>query len=124
VNAGFEELEPRLVQFEAEDGPTLFDLRRAKRPPADTPAPVRFLPEWDQLILGLDERARVLSPDVAPVVIKKNGDVLPTFLVDGVVAGLWRYEDGRVKTEQFAPLPRSARQELEDEGRRLAAFLA
>ena len=66
----------------------------------------------------------MLPPDVAPVVIKKNGDVLPTFLVDGVVAGLWRYEDGKVKTEPFAPLPRAARRELEDEGRRLAAFLA
>ena len=81
VNAGFEELEPRLIQFEAEDGRTLFDLRRAKRPPADTPAPIRFLPEWDHLILGFDERSRVLPPDVAPAVIKKNGDVLPTFLV-------------------------------------------
>ena len=124
VNAGFEELEPRLIQFEAEDGRTLFDLRRAKRPSADTPAPVRFLPEWDHLILGFDERSRVLPPDVAPAVIKKNGDVLPTFLVDGVVAGIWRYEDGRVKTEPFAPLPRAARRELEEEGRRLAAFLA
>ena len=124
VNPGFDELAPRLVQFEAVDGRTLFDLRRAKRPPADTPAPVRFLPEWDHLILALDERARVLPPDVASVVIKKNGDVLPTFLVDGVVAGLWRYEEGKVKTEPFAPLPRAARRELEDEGRRLAAFLA
>jgi len=124
VNPGFEELEPRLVQFEAEDGRTLFDLRRAKRPPADTPAPIRFLPEWDHLILAFDERSRVLPPEVAPAVIKKNGDVLPTFLVDGVVAGLWRYEDGKVKTEPFAPLPRAARRELEEEGRRLAAFLA
>ena len=124
VNAGFEELEPRLVRLEAEDSRTLFDLRRAKRPPADAPAPIRFLPEWDHLILGFDERSRVLPPEVAPTVIKKNGDVLPTFLVDGVVAGLWSYEDGRVKTEPFAPLPRTTRRELEDEGRRLAAFLA
>jgi DNA glycosylase AlkZ-like len=123
LNPGFESLEPRLVHFEAEDGRTLFDLRRAKRPPADTPAPARFLPEWDHLILAFDERTRVLPADVASVVIKKNGDVLPTFLVDGVVAGLWRYEEGKVKTEPFAPLPRAARRELEDEGRRLAAFL-
>ncbi len=124
VNPGFEELEPRLVQFEAEDGRTLFDLRRAKRPPADTPAPVRFLPEWDHLILGLDDRTRVLPPDLAPTVIKKNGDVLPTFLVDGLVAGVWRYEDGKVKTEPFAPLPPATRRELADEAARLAAFLA
>ena len=124
VNAGIEELEPQLVLFEAEDGRTLFDLRRATRPPADTPAPVRFLPEWDHLILAFDERGRVLPPDVAATVIKKNGNVLPTFLVDGVVAGLWRYEDGKVKTEPFAPLPRRARKELAEEGSRLAAFLA
>jgi hypothetical protein len=124
VNAGFEELEPRLVELEAEDGRTLLDLRRAKRPPADTPAPLRFLPEWDHLILGFDERSRVLPPDLAPEVIKKNGDVLPTFLADGVVAGLWRYEDGKVKTEPFAPLPLAARRELADEAARLAAFLA
>ncbi len=124
VNPGFEELEPRLVRFEAEDGRTLFDLRRAKRPPADTPAPVRFLPEWDHLILGLDDRTRVLPPDLAPTVIKTNGDVLPTFLVNGVVAGLWSYENGQVKTEPFAPLPRAARRELAEEATRLAAFLA
>lgn len=124
VNAGFEVLEPRLVQLEAEDGRKLFDLRRARRPPADTPTPVRFLPEWDHLILGFDERSRVLPPDLAPTVIKKNGDVLPTFLVDGLVAGLWRYEGGKVKTEPFAPLPLAARRELADEAARLAAFLA
>ena len=124
VNAGFEKLEPRLVRLEAEDGRTLFDLRRARRPAADTPAPVRFLPEWDHLILAFDERSRVLPPDAKATVIRKNGDVLPTFLVDGVVAGLWRYEDGKVKAEPFAPLPRTMRRELEEEGRRLAAFLA
>ena len=124
VNTGFEELEPRLVRLEAEDGRTLFDLRRAKRPAADTPAPIRLLPEWDHLILRFDERSRVLPADLATAVIKRNGDVLPTFLADGVVAGVWRYEDDRVKAEPFAPLPRTARRELEDEGRRLAAFLA
>ena len=124
VNAGLEELEPRLVQLEAEDGRTLFDLRRAKRPAAETPAPVRFLPEWDHLILGFDDRTRVLPPEYAPAVIKKNGDVLPTFLVGGMVAGTWSYEDGKVKTEPLAPLPRAVRRELEDEGSRLAAFLA
>lgn len=124
VNAGFEVLEPRLVQLESEDGRTLFDLRRAKRAAADAPAPVRFLPEWDHLILGFDNRERVLPPEYAAAVIKKNGDVLPTFLVDGMVAGTWRHENSKVKTEPFAPLPRAMRQELEVEGSRLAAFLA
>jgi hypothetical protein len=124
VQAGFEELEPKLVQLEAEDGRTLFDLRRAPRPVADTPAPVRFLPEWDHLLLGYDDRTRVLAPEYRAAVIKNNGDVRPTFLVDGVVAGLWAYEGGRVKTEPFTPLPRVARRELVEEAARLAAFLA
>lgn len=124
VSAGFEALESQLMVFEAEDGRVLFDLRRAPRPPADTPAPVRFLPEWDQLILAYDERRRILPAEVHSTVIRKNGDVRPTFLVDGVVAGLWNWKDGKVQLDPFAPLPRPARRELDDEARRLAAFLA
>ena len=56
--------------------------------------------------------------------IRNNGDVLQTFLVDGRVAGLWEVADGKVKRTPFAPLPRQARRELEDEAGRLAAFLA
>jgi winged helix DNA-binding protein len=124
VAPGLEALERELVEFEAEDGRILLDLRRAPRPDAKTPAPVRFLPEWDHLLLAYDERTRVLPAEVHSTVIRKNGDVLPTFLVDGLVAGLWRLDAGKVKVEPFAPLPRAARRELDDEARRLAAFLA
>ncbi len=55
--------------------------------------------------------------------IAKNGDVAQTFLVDGVVAGTWREEKGKVKLAPFAPLPRAARREAEDEASRLAEFL-
>ncbi|HEY7706017.1 MAG TPA: winged helix DNA-binding domain-containing protein [Gaiellaceae bacterium] len=123
VQPGLEALEGQLVRFETEDGRTLYDLRRAPRPPADTPAPVRFLPMWDHLILGHDERSRTLPAEYRSTVILKNGDVRQTFLVDGVVAGLWSHGDGRVRTEPFAPLPRPARREVEDEARRLAGFL-
>jgi Winged helix DNA-binding domain len=123
VQPGFDELEPQLLRFESEDGRTLYDLRRAPRPAADTPAPVRFLPMWDHLILGLLERTRTLPPEYQSTVIQKNGDVLPTFLVDGVVAGRWRLENDKVRVEPFAPLPRAVRRELDDEARALAAFL-
>ena len=123
VQPGFEELEPQLLRFESEDGRTLYDLRRAPRPAADTTAPVRFLPMWDHFILGLLDRTRTLPQEYQSAVIQKNGDVLPTFLVDGVVAGLWRLEDEKVKLEPFTPLPRPVRRELDDEARRLAAFL-
>jgi hypothetical protein len=56
-------------------------------------------------------------------VIHKNGDVQQTFLVDGIVAGLWRVEGEQIALEPFAPLPRAARRELEDEAARLAAWL-
>jgi Winged helix DNA-binding domain len=122
VQAGFDALD--LLRFEAEDGRTLYDLKRAPRPPADTRAPVRFLPMWDHLLLGYDERSRTLPDEYRPAVIQKNGDVRQTFLVDGVVAGLWSYEDGKVATEPFAPLPRTVRREVEGEAGRLAAFLS
>jgi hypothetical protein len=57
-------------------------------------------------------------------VIRMNGDVAQTFLVDGFVAGTWRVEDGRVVAEPFARLSPTAKRELADEAERLEAFLA
>jgi uncharacterized protein YcaQ len=112
-----------LRRFEDEQGRELLDLPRAPRPAADTPAPVRLLPRWDALLLSHADRTRVLPEEYRSTVIT-GGWVHATFLVDGVVAGRWRLERGKVKTEPFAPLPRSARREVEDEARRLARFLA
>ena len=99
--------------FRARRGPT-------RRPPA----PVRFLPKWDNVLLAWADRTRVLPEEYRKTVIRMNGDVAQTFLVDGFVAGTWRVEDGRVLTEPFAPLPRSVRSELADEAGRLEAFIA
>jgi Winged helix DNA-binding domain len=54
----------------------------------------------------------------------KTPHSVSTFLVDGQVAGTWRHEDGKVELEPFESVPRAARRELEDEARRLEAFLA
>jgi Winged helix DNA-binding domain len=124
VQAGFARLQPQLVTLQADDGRALVDLRRAPRPAADMPAPVRFLPEWDHLILGYDDRTRVLPPEYREAVIRNNGDVYRTFLVDGMVAGTWSHEDGKVKPRPLAPLPRTVRRDVEDEARRLQAFHA
>src|SRR6185437_4309742 len=78
-----------LVSLRAEDGRTLLDLANAPRLDADIPAPVRFLPKWDNVLLAYERRERILPDSYRRVVIRKNGDVLPTFLVDGVVAGTW-----------------------------------
>jgi len=113
----------RLRRLRDEEGRELLDLPRAPLPPADTPAPPRFLPRWDNVLLAHDDRRRVLPEEYRKVVIAKNGDVAETFLVDGVVAGTWSLEAGRVRLAPFAPLPARARRELEAEAARLGAFV-
>ena len=105
----------------------LLDLPDAPRPLEETPAPVRFLPKWDNLLLAYARRERVLPEPYRATVIRKNGDVLPTFLVDGVVAGTWeiRRAGGRpaVALNPFRRLPAVTRRALVEEARRLAEFL-
>ena len=76
------------------------------------------------MLLAWVDRTRVLPEQYRKRVIRMNGDVAQTFLVDGFVAGTWRAEDGHVVTEPFSALPRPVRRELEDEAGRLEAFLA
>jgi winged helix DNA-binding protein len=116
----FENLLDGLRVLRDEAGRELLDLPRAPLPAADTPAPVRFLPKFDNVLL---DRRRVLPEEYRKVVVRKNADVQPTFTVDGLVAGIWRFKAGRVTIEPFAPLPRGPRRELEDEAGRLAAWL-
>ncbi len=123
LKPALERLEP-LRRFRDEHGRELLDVPRAPLPDADTPSPVRFLPKWDNVLLAFADRTRVLPEQYRKTVIRMNGDVAQTFLVDGFVAGIWRVEDGRVVLEPFAPLPRAVRAELEDEAGRLEAFLA
>jgi hypothetical protein len=124
VAPALDALEP-LRRFRDENGRELLDVPRAPLPPADTPAPVRFLPKWDNTLLAHKDRRRVLPEELRKTVIGKNGDVTQTFLVDGVVAGSWRSDkQGKVTIAAFAPLPRTARREVEDEVARLEAWLA
>jgi winged helix DNA-binding protein len=123
LQRALDELEP-LRRFRDEAGRELLDVPRAPLPDAETPAPVRFLPKWDNVLLAWADRTRILPEQYRKTVIRMNGDVAQTFLVDGFVAGMWRVEKGRVVLEPFAKLSRSARHELEEEGRRLEAFLA
>jgi hypothetical protein len=113
-----------LRRFRDEQGRELLDVPRASLPDASVPAPVRFLPKWDNLLLAFHDRTRVLPEEYRRTVIKSNGDVAQTFLVDGVVAGTWKEDHGQVAVEPFAPLPSAVRREVEDEARRLEAFLA
>ena len=123
VDPALEALRHELRRFEDERGRELLDLPRAPLPAVETPAPVRFLPKWDALLLSHADRTRVL-PDEYRTTVINGGDVQETFLVDGAVAGSWRLRDGKVETAPFAPLPPAARREVEGEASRLAAFLA
>ena len=122
IDAALELLEP-LRRFRDEAGRELLDLPRAPLPDAETPAPVRFLPKWDNVLLAWADRTRVLPEAYRKRVIRQNGDVAQTFLVDGLVAGTWGTDNGRVVIEPFAALSRSAKRELADEAGRLEAFL-
>jgi len=115
-----------LLTLQAEDGPRLLDLRDAPRPGEAVPAPVRFLPKWDNLLLAYDRRERVLPEAIRKVVIRKNGDVLPTFLVDGFVAGFWDAPmRGRavMSLKAFTTLSLKNRRAVEREAESLLAWL-
>jgi DNA glycosylase AlkZ-like len=115
-------LEP-LRRFRDERGRELLDMPRAPVPPGDSPAPVRFLPRFDNLVLSHADRTRVVSDEHRRTVIHGGGMVEASFLLDGFVAGLWRVEKGRVRVEPFAPVPRVWRSEVADEAARLEAWL-
>jgi hypothetical protein len=115
-------LEP-LARFRDEQGRELVDLPRAPRPSADTPAPVRLMPRFDNLVLSHKDRSRVVADEHRGLVID-GGWVKSTFLVDGFVAGTWEIENGRIRLEPFAPLTRAAKRELDAESKSLEAWLA
>jgi DNA glycosylase AlkZ-like len=113
----------RLRRFRNEGGEVLHDLPRAPLPAADTPAPIRFLPTWDATLLINERGTQILPEHHRPRVFNtKTPHSVPTFLVDGQVAGTWRFEAGRVRVEPFERLPRMVRIELDGEAERLRSF--
>ena len=122
IGRALDRLEP-LRRYRDEQGRELLDLARAALPDPDTRAPVRFLPKWDNVLLAFADRTRVLPETYRKKVIRMNGDVAQTFLVDGFVAGTWQVEDGRVAVEPLTRLSRQAQRELKEETERLEAFI-
>ncbi|HEY6710520.1 MAG TPA: winged helix DNA-binding domain-containing protein, partial [Actinomycetota bacterium] len=120
-----ERLRPRLRTFRDPDGRELLDLPDAPRPDPDTPAPPRFLPEYDNVVLGHADRTRIVPGEVAG---RWPGDDLhwSPLLVDGFVAGVWRLTADRqhpsLVVRPFQRPPDATA--VAEEGERLLAFLA
>jgi hypothetical protein len=121
-------LRPELTTFRDEQGRELFDLPGAPLPDADTPAPVRFIPDFDNLLLAYDNRQRIIADQHRPFVSPGLSSVLPTFLVDGFVCGTWKIErttsGAKLIIQPFEPLTTNVSQDLREEGERLLHWVA
>src|SRR5205814_7354368 len=88
----------KLRRFRSEQGAELLDLPQASLPDAETPAPARFLPTWDALLLVHARRTGILAEKHRKRIFHvRNPQSDRTFLVDGVVAGIWHHERGRIR---------------------------
>ena len=128
TKAAFERMRPRLEVFADERGRELFDLPEAPRPGAGVPAPLRFLPEFDNLVLGHADRSRIIASEHrSAIFMKGNLRIRATFLWGGMVAGTWTAECKRkvatLRLEPFKALPKKAIAEAQREGEQLLRFL-
>ena len=123
-----ERLAPSLRRFSDEQGRALVDLPRAPRPAADAQAPVRFLPRYDELLIGYEHRDRVIAKEHRRAVYSKNAIVDAVFLVDGFAAGTWALEaakgEAMVRIRPFTTLTRSDRAAAVAEAEAVARFMA
>lgn len=114
-----------LLSFQDGGGRTLVDLPDAPLPVPETPAPARFLPVWDATLLVHARRTLILPEEFRPLVFNtKTPHSVNTFLLDGQVAGTWRYDKGALSLEPFRTLTRDERATIDDEAHRLEAFHA
>jgi hypothetical protein len=122
----FESLRGELQPFRDERGRELFDLPEAPRPGEDAPAPPRYLPEFDNLVLSHADRTRVIAGEHRGKVVTRNLQVRATFLLEGEVAGTWKVERKKkaaaLVLEPFGKIARRDLAALEEEGERLLRF--
>ncbi|HWU17690.1 MAG TPA: winged helix DNA-binding domain-containing protein [Devosia sp.] len=123
----FEAVREQLLEFRGEDGRTLYDLPGALRPAPDTPAPVRFLPDYDNVFLGFADRSRLQPAYAKERMVVVNGYVA-TFTLDGFIAGNWTVNRTRngltIELAPFRKLTRAEKASVEAEGLAIGAFLA
>ncbi len=123
----FERLRPGLAVFQDEKGVELFDLPDAPRPDEDTPAPPRFLPEFDNLLLSHADRSRVVADDHKSLTWRGN-QAYSTLLVDGFLAGIWRSVEEKdtvsLTIQAFGKLTRAQRDTVAAEGESMLSTLS
>jgi hypothetical protein len=119
-----ERARPQLAAFRNERGTELFDLPDAPRPSSDTPAPVRFLPEYDNLLLGHADRSRFSAGGEGFVGAART--IKGTVLIDGTVQAIWRFERDAKKRRSLAiehlPLATRLRAEVMNEAIAVGRF--
>jgi winged helix DNA-binding protein len=123
----FEKLRPELQTYRGEGRTELFDLPGAPLPAEDVPAPARFLPEYDNLLLSHSNRSRVIADEYRSKVYLPGLRVAATILVDGFVRGAWKIEKTKTAVtlviEPFDKLTKKDRAALTEEGERLVRFV-
>lgn len=129
MRAAFERLKPRLRVFRDEKGAELFDLPRGPRPDGDTHAPVRFLPDYDNILLGHADRTRIMPEGKHLGMFSSNGVIQGAVLVDGFVRAMWRPRKARgstsiVVTPFVRPLPKAEQPAVLEEAMQLLQLLA
>jgi hypothetical protein len=119
VAGWFDSLGEDVVLLKDERARTLYDLRDAPRPDANTPAPPRLLPEFDGVMLGWQDRTRMISADDAKLIANRNLQIPAVVLLDGFVGGTWRLERKRktatVSVRTFRPVSNTDKRALEEE---------
>jgi hypothetical protein len=124
VKAAVQALGGSLQQWEGPGGTVLYDVPGAPLPAGDTPAPPRLMAMWDSTLMAYTDRSRVTPPGYRKLVRRMNGDVLPTLLVDGYVAGVWRAVQDGIEATAFHALDGFAWEGLAAEARALVPLLA
>lgn len=115
-------LRPKLVTFRSEAGKELFDLPEAPRPDPATPAPPRFLPDFDNVLRSHADRTRVISEEDRKRIQTRNALVPGVFLVNGFTAGVWKFHASALEIQPFRKLSKKDTTALAAEGRRLLRF--
>jgi hypothetical protein len=118
-----EDMRGELRVHRGEEGGELFDLPDAEPADPGLPVPVRFLPAYDNALLGHADRRRIIGEGERRMVMPGRALVLPTFLVDGFVRGTWRVADDALVVAPFRPVPAPVPDEVWEEAERLRAFL-